>query len=215
MKSSILRTGVALACAVSLASCGGGNTGTLYLAGSVAGVSLDGLTLQNNGGADLAIPANATSFQFKDLVPSDSIYNVTIKKDSAGKEIYPANVEKCTITGGSGNTGLYSVNTVAVNCIIFTHKLAGTVTGLGSAPGLVLVNGSNQVPVTPASDGGNVAFSMAPVSQGYPYGITVLTQPTGKTCTVTKGSGKMDIIDITPETDAANKTSLAPVVTCV
>ena len=220
MKSSILRTGVALACAVSLASCGGGNTGTLYLAGTVSGVTLDGLTLQNNGGADLAIPGvtgGITTFQFKDLVPSDSIYNVTIKKDSAGKEVYPANVEKCTVTGGSGNTGLYSVGTVVVTCIIFTHKLAGTVTGLGNAvldQPLVLVNGANQVTVNPATDGGNVAFSMAPVSQGYPYGITVLKQPTGKTCTVTKGTGTMALIDISPETDAANKTSLAPVVTC-
>ena len=214
MKSSILRTGVALACAVSLASCGGGNTGTLYLAGTVAGVSLDGLTLQNNGGADLAIPANATSFQFKDLVPSDSIYNVTIKKDANGKEIYPANVQSCSISGGSGNTGLYSVGTVKVVCVIFTHKLGGTVTGLGSSDVLVLVNGPDQVAIQPATGGGTTTFQMAPVSQGYPYGISVLTQPAGKTCTVTRGTGKMDLIDITPETDAANKTSLAPVVTC-
>jgi hypothetical protein len=214
MKSSILRTGIALACAVSLASCGGGNTGTLYLAGSISGVTLTGLTLQNNGGADLAIEANATAFQFKDLVPSDSIYNVTIKKDANGKEIYPANVESCTVTNGSGNTGLYSVANVAVVCIIFTHKLMGTVTGLGAATGLILANGSNQVPVTPATDGGNVIFTMAPVSQGYPYGITVLQQPSGKLCTVTRGTGKMDLIDITPATDAANNTALAPVVSC-
>ena len=209
MKSSILRTGVALACAVSLASCGGGNTGTLYLAGTISGVTLDGLTLQNNGGADLAIAAGATSFQFKDLVPSDSIFNVTIKKDANGKEIYPANVQSCTVTGGSGNTGLYSVASVKVVCVIFTHALNGTVTGLGTAPGLVLANGTNQVPVS--ADG---VFVMAPVSQGYPYGITVLTQPTGKTCTVTRGTGTMNLIDITPATDAANNTAFAPVVTC-
>ncbi|MDQ2822796.1 MAG: hypothetical protein M3Y65_20860 [Pseudomonadota bacterium] len=195
MKSSILRTGIALACAVSLASCGGGNTGTLYLAGTVTGVTLDGLTLQNNGGADLVIPANATTFQFKDLVPSDSIYNVTIKKDASGKEIYPANVQSCSVTSGSGNTGLYSVASVKVACIIFTHKLGGTVTGLGTSTDLVLVNGPDQVKVQPAPDGGTTTFQMAPVSQNYPYGITVLAQPAGKTCTVTNGVGTLGLVD--------------------
>lgn len=212
MKSSILRTGIALACAVSLASCGGGNTGTLYLAGSISGVTLDGLTLQNNGGADLAIAAGATTFQFKDLVPSDSIYNVTIKKDANGKEIYPANVQSCTVTGGSGNTGLYSVGSVVVTCIIFTHALNGTATGLGTGDVVTLANGTNQVQVT--GTGSDVGFVMAPVSQGYPYGITVLKQPAGKTCTVARGTGTMGTIDITPAADVVNKTAIAPIVTC-
>jgi hypothetical protein len=207
MKSSILRTGVALACAVSLASCGGGNTGTLYLAGSVSGITLDGLVLQNNGGADLAVAAGSTSFQFKDLVPSDSIYNVTVKS-------FPTNVQSCSVANGSGNTGLYSVSTVVVTCIIFTHKLTGTVTGLGASTDLILVNGSDQVQVAPAASGGDVGFAMAPVSQGYPYGITVLKQPSGKTCTITRGIGTMGTIDITPELDVTNNTAIAPVVAC-
>jgi hypothetical protein len=216
MKSSILRTGLALACAVSLASCGGGNTGTLYLAGTFSGVTVDGLVLQNNGGADLTVagvsPGGSGSFQFKDLVPSDSIYNVTVKAR-------PSNTESCSVANGSGNTGLYSVGTVVVTCVIFTHKLEGTVTGLGTPTTntndqkLVLINGSNQVTVTPAADGGNVTFAMAPVSQDYPYGITVLFQPTGKACTVTNGIGKMGTVDILPTNDGITKPA-APVVTC-
>lgn len=198
MKSSILRTAVALACAVSLASCGGGHSGTLYLAGNFSGVTVDGLILQNNGGADLAITGVAGgsgTFQFKDLVPSDSVYNITVKKTN-GVENRPSNTESCTVTNGSGNTGLYSVGSVVVTCIIKTHKLGGTVKGLGSSTGLILINGSNQVPVTPAADGGDVAVAMAPVSEDYPYGVTVLTQPAGKTCTVTNGVGKMGTADI-------------------
>lgn len=179
MKSSILRTGVALACAVSLASCGGGNTGTLVLGGYISGISMDGLVLQNNGGSDLAIAAGSTTFTFTDLVPTDSIYNVTIKAGTT-----PSNVQSCTITGGSGNTGLYSVTSVVVSCIIFTHALGGTVNNL-TGSGLVLINGSNQVPVT----AGATTFAMAPVSQGYPYGVTVYQQPAGQTCTVTNGVG--------------------------
>jgi hypothetical protein len=198
MMRSILRTSVALACAVSLASCGGGNTGTLYLAGTYTGVTVDGLTLQNNGGADLAIPGIAGgsgSFQFKDLVPSDSIYNVTIKKDANGKEILPSNVESCTVTNGSGNTGLYSVGSVLLACTIKTHALTGKVTGLGTGT-VVVINGANQVSVTGTGDGVVMDLTMAPVSEAYPYGITVLTQPTGKTCTVVNGVGTMGTANI-------------------
>lgn len=177
MKNSILRAGVALACAASLASCGGGNSGTLYLAGTVTGVTLDGLVLQNNGGSDLAVAAGATYFQFKDLVPSDSIYNVTVKSR-------PSNTEKCDVINGKGNTGLYSVSSVVVACVITTHSLAGTVTGLGTHTGLILANGSNQVAITADGD-----FTMARVSLGYPYGITVLRQPDNATCTVANGVG--------------------------
>jgi len=181
MNNSILRAGVALACAASLAACGGGNTGTLYLAGTVSGVTQDGLVLQNNGGSDLVVAAGATSFQFKDLVPSDSIYNVTIKDNGAAR---PANTESCSVKNGSGNTGLYSVNSVQVVCVITTHPLTGTVTGVTGKPGLILANGPNQVPVT--TDG---VFEMARVSLGYAYGVTVLQQPTGATCTVANGVG--------------------------
>lgn len=177
MKNSILRSGLALACAVSLASCGGGNNGTLYLAGSVTGVTLDGLVLQNNGGSDLTVAAGATYFQFTDLVPSDSVYNVTVKSR-------PANTEKCDVLYGKGNTGLYSVSSIVVACVITTHALTGTVTGLGNHTGLILANGSNQVPVS--ADG---TFTMARVSLGYPYGVNVLQQPNNATCTVANGVG--------------------------
>ena len=179
MKKSILRTSVALACAVSLSSCGGGNTGTLVLGGYISGISVDGLVLQNNGGSDLAIPAGATTFTFTDLVPTDSVYNVTIKAGTT-----PANVQSCSLSGNTGNTGLYSVTTVYVTCIIYTHALTGTISGL-TGTGLILINGADQVPVAPAS----TTFTMAPVSQGYPYGITVYQQPAGQTCTVANGVG--------------------------
>ncbi len=197
MMRSILRASVALACAVSLASCGGGNTGTLYLTGNFTGVTLDGLTLQNNGGADLVIPGvsgGIGTFRFTDLVPSDSIYNVTIKKDANGKEIWPANAEKCTVTGGSGNTGLYSVTSVVLTCIIKTHALTGKITGLGTGT-VVLINGANQVSVT-GTGLAETPLTMAPVSEGYPYGITVLTPPAGKTCSITNGVATMGTADV-------------------
>jgi hypothetical protein len=180
MNNSILRTGLALACAVSLAACGGNNTGTLQLGGTTKGVTLTGLVLQNNNGSDLAVvptTTGETSFVFKDYVPSDSVYNVTVKST-------PSNTEKCDVVNGRGNTGLYSVYSVQVVCVITTKSLKGTVTGLGNRTGLILANGANQVPV--AADG---PFEMARVSLGYPYGVTVLQQPANATCTVANGVG--------------------------
>ena len=180
MKNSILRTGVALACAVSLASCGGGNTGTLVLGGSASGVTLSGLVIQNNNGADLTIAPTTTgetTFVFKDYVPTDSVYNVTVKSK-------PSNVVDCSVVNGKGNTGLYSVYTVKVVCVITTKTLTGKVTGLDGQTGLILANGADQVRVTANGD-----FAMAPVSLGYPYGVTVLQQPVGANCTVANGVG--------------------------
>lgn len=185
MKSSILRTGLALACAVSLASCGGGNTGTLVLGGQISGITLPGLVLQNNGGSDLAIPAGATSFAFTDLVPTDAIYNVKVKDGTL-----PANVQRCDVTGGSGNTGVYNVNTVIVTCVIFTHALGGSVSGL-TTDGLVLLNGTDKVTVKANA----TSFAMAPVSQGYPFGITVFQQPAGLTCSIANGVGTQGTTD--------------------
>jgi len=176
MKHLILRTSAALACAAALASCGGGSTGTLQIGGTVSGVTQDGLVIQNNGGSDLTIAANQTSYVFKDLVPTDSVFNITFKSR-------PANTESCTATPATGNTGLYSV-TVAISCVITTHSLTGTVTGLNGKTGLILANGPNQVAV--AADG---RFEMARVSLGYPYGINVLRQPDNATCTVANGIG--------------------------
>jgi hypothetical protein len=176
MKHLILRTSAALACAVALASCGGGSTGTLQIGGNVTGVTQDGLVIQNNGGSDLTIAANQTSYVFKDLVPTDSVFNITFKSR-------PANTESCAASPAQGNTGLYSV-TVNIACVITTKSLTGTVTGLNGQTGLILSNGPNQVPV--AADG---PFEMARVSLGYPYGINVLQQPAKGTCTVANGVG--------------------------
>ena len=67
-----------------------------------------------------------------------------------------------------------------------TYTVGGTTSGLAGA-GLVLQNnGGDNLPV-PAN--GSFTFSI-PVAQGGAYSVTVLTQPPGRTCTVTNGSGK-------------------------
>jgi hypothetical protein len=178
MKSSYLRVGAAaLACALGLSACGG-SSGQLLLGGVVSGVTKDSLVLQNNGAHDYTITVSGP-FNFPDLVGVDEQYNVTVKS-------FPSNVESCTVTNGSGRSA-FNVNNIGVTCFLKTHDLGGTVTGLGDASGLILVNGADKVPV-PA---GTTSFSMTKVGEDAPYGITVLTQPAGLTCTVANGTGTM------------------------
>lgn len=182
MKSSYLRAGVALACALGLAACGGGG-GEIYLGGSVVGLTKDGLVLQNNGGSDLTVPAGASSFVFKDLIRTDSNYNVTVKSQ-------PSNAS-CVVQGGTGNSGAFNVNSVVVVCTTFTHALGGTVSGVAGGD-VVVVNGSDKVTIHP----GDTTFQMAKVAEEAPYGLTILSQPAGLSCNIANGVGKMGTTDI-------------------
>lgn len=186
MNSSYLRAGVALACALGLAACGGGGAGDIYLGGTAYGLTQTGLVLQNNGGSDLTIaPAGGApvTFVFANLIGTDSPYDVTIKSA-------PANAD-CTITGGKGTSGPFNVTTIIVSCITHTHALTGTVSGL-TAGGLVVVNGADRTVIK----AGDTKFAMANVAEDAPYGITILTQPTGETCSVVNGVGKMSTADV-------------------
>jgi len=177
MKSLFLRSGAVLACALTLASCGGGG-GSLYISGSVVGLTQTGLVLTNNGGPDLVVPAGSTTFVFNELVGNDSDYKVLVKSSP------PSAV--CTPFSNTGRTSTYSINTVVIQCITNTYDLGGTVTGL-KADGLVLINGSDRVAIA----NGATSFKLSKVADGSAYGVTVLTQPTGQTCTVANGTATM------------------------
>lgn len=186
MKSSYLRAGAALACALALSACGGSD-GDMLIGGSFAGVTKPGLVLQNNGGAELVIaPTNGGlgEFYFPDLAETDDDYNVTIKSR-------PSNAEDCKVTNGSGKVA-FNVTNIYITCTIRQHELKGTVSGLTGA-NLVLVNGADRVPV----GAGATSFSMAKINEDAPYGVVVLTQPDNQTCTVANGTGVMGATDVT------------------
>jgi len=185
MKSSYLRAGAALACALALSACGGGD-GDLAIGGAFVGVTKPGLVLQNNGGGDLAVQPTSTgtgTFFFQDLVETDSDYNVTVKS-------IPSNASGCEPSQNRGKVA-FTVTSVRIICTIRQHELKGSVSGL--AGNLVLVNGADRVTV-PA---GATTFAMAKVNEDAPYGVTVLTQPENQTCTVSNGSGVMAQADVT------------------
>lgn len=188
MKSLTLRSSVALACALSLAGCGG-SSGTLLLGGQVYGLTRDGLVLQNNGGTPLAVPANASVFSFPELMGSDQDYNVTVQSAP------PSAV--CTPSFNKGRTGAFNVTSIVVTCITNTYELGGTISGL-DASGLVLINGADRQEISAGATSFTMtrlkadgSYASGKVGDGSPYGVTVLTQPAGRTCTVLNGVGTM------------------------
>jgi LPXTG-motif cell wall-anchored protein len=198
MKSSFLYAGAALACALGLSACGGGD-GDLPLTVSIlGGVTKEGLVLVNtSNGDEVAVAPGVASVQFTKYLSTDDEFNISTKT-------LPSNVSGCTFSNNKARANYYTVYTSAptVFCTIKTHPLAVTVNGL-TGSGLVLVNGSDRRPVTP-NNGAAVSVAVAEIPEDGPYGITILTQPDTQTCAISGGSGNM----------TATGPGTNPVVTC-
>jgi hypothetical protein len=178
-----------LALALMLASCSKIGRSTYTVGGTVSGLTGTGLVLQNNGGDNLAISANG-AFTFSRALKKDASYSVTVLTQPSG--------QSCTVTNGTGSVSA-NVTNVAVNCVTNAFTVGGTVSGL-TGTGLVLQNnGGNDRAI---SANGAFTFSTA-LANGTVYSVTVLTQPSGQSCTVTNGAG----------TVSANVTNVA--VSCI
>jgi hypothetical protein len=149
---------------------------TYTISGTVAGVTGTGLVLQDNGGNDLTVSANATSFSFTTPVASGGVYSVTVFTQPADST--------CTVNNGDGKA-MANVSNVSVTCSQL-YGIGGTIQGL-TGPGLVLQdNGGDNLAVNANA----TSFTFAtPLSSGSVYSIAVLTQPTGENCVVTNGAG--------------------------
>ena len=158
-----------------------------YTIGGTASGLITGraVTLLDNGTNALRVAANGT-FKFTKALASGAAYKVTISVQPAG--------ETCTVTNGSGTVGTSNVTNVAVACTPNKYTIGGTVSGLSSGASVTLLdNGADALKVT-----ANGAFTFAtPVASGSPYKVTVSVQPTGETCTVTKGAGTVVAANIT------------------
>ncbi len=141
MKNMYLRTGVALACAMALNGCGGSDPDIVLRVASITGLNRTGMTLTNNGGTPVAVPANSLSFNFPELIKTDSDFKIEIHDQ-------PPNA-LCQIFNGSGNVGSFTPTSIVITCQIFTYDLFGKVENL-KAP-LVINNGSVRVTIPAAA----------------------------------------------------------------
>jgi hypothetical protein len=158
------------------------------LAGTVTGLTADGLVLQNNGGDNLAVNANAATFQFSAPVAAGGGYSIAALAQPAGLT--------CTVNHGNGTNVRADVTNVSVTCSASTFTVGGMVTGL-TASGLVLQdNGGDNLAV--ASGASSFVFA-TPVAYGGSYAATVFAQPAGQTCSVSNATGpvKADVTGVT------------------
>jgi hypothetical protein len=161
-------------------------TNTYTIGGTLSGlVTAQFVTLLDNGGSALKLTKNGT-FTFKTALASGKAYNVTISVQPVG--------ETCAVTNGSGTVGTSNVTTVKVACTPKSYTIGGAVSGLNSGTSVTLLdNGGDALKVT-----ANGTFTFAtPVASGSAYKVAVSVQPTGETCTVTGGSGKVVSSNVT------------------
>jgi hypothetical protein len=198
MKSPIIRPALAIALAATIAACGG--KASFAVQGMIQGVEFPGLVL-SSGGSDLTIAPNQTSFVFPNRIDYGTAYTVSIKSSPAHTScvIGSGIINNVVTTGASDTAGRLASINVGVFCTKISHSLGGTVTGL-TTDGLVLTNGSLGGTATITKDmttftvtGGDPKY----YAYGQSYGVTVLTQPAGQTCTVSNGVGQMADVDIT------------------
>lgn len=148
--------------------------GLYHIGGTVSGLT-GTLSLQTDGGDSLTVNANG-AFQFSSAVPHGSIYRVSVQTQPAG--------QSCVVNHAIGTIDGADATAPEVVCGTAAWKIGGTVTGLAGT--LVLQNNGDDNHAV--SLNGNFAFPTY-VIDGGAYDVTVLTQPSGQTCSLTNQSG--------------------------
>lgn len=155
---------------------------TYTVGGTLAGLS-GTVVLQNNSGNDLTLTANG-AFTFTTALADGASYTIAVstQPDDAS----------CSVATGTGTVSGANVTTVTVTCAADTYTVGGTISGL-SGTVVLRNNGGNDLSNT---TNGAYSFSTA-IATGVAYAVTVLTQPSGQTCTVSNGSGTISAANIT------------------
>jgi Galactose oxidase, central domain len=173
------------------------------VSGAVSGLLTgNSVTLQDNGGDNTTVSANS-GFSFPTSVASGSAYAVTVLTQPSG--------QTCSVSNGGGTIAGANITNVTVGCSDNSYNIGVTVSGLG-ASGLVLQDNAGDNLTISAN--GSVNFA-TPVPSGSPYAVTVLSNPTGETCTVTNGSGTVTSSNVSgiPVSCAANTYTIGGSVT--
>jgi hypothetical protein len=193
MKKFTLRSCVALACAIGLSACGGGSD-NLLLQVAVYGVTKDGLTLTNNGGTPVAVPAGTTVVNFPNI-GSDSNFDIEIAT--------PVSNASCTLENNKGKTTSFSPIGIRLICIAYTYDLGGKIKGL-TGDGLILINGADKktfnhgttadfdfnMTIAGTTTGTGTSAVTTPdtgkVAESKPYGVLIFQQPSTGNCVIDK-----------------------------
>ena len=186
MKSMYARATAGALCAAMLAGCGGDDNGNLTLLVTVEGLAKPGLVLKN-GDQTVSVAAGSSQVYFPNLIAEDSTINIEVQTQPTATE---CKVEAATSTNIKAN--YYSAQQPRVICVTNSYQLGGSVTGL-TQDQLVLTNGS----LTATIPANATSFTFpSPIYDGFNYGVTVLRQPEGLTCTIANATGTMPSGDV-------------------
>jgi len=152
--------------------------------GNVSGLQGSGLVLQLNGAENLSVSANGF-FTFTTPLLGGAAYNVTVSSNPTHPN------QLCTVSGGGGTISNFSPF-VSVSCVN-AYSIGGSVSGL-TGTGLVLRNSCGGALPIPAAGGFTFPAQQA---GGTTYGVSVLSQPAGQLCVVTRGAGQVGSADVT------------------
>jgi uncharacterized repeat protein (TIGR03803 family) len=148
---------------------------TYTIGGNLSGLQSGQVTLLLNGANGQTMSANG-AFKFSTSVNSGANYAVTVGTQPAE--------QSCSVTLGSGSATA-NVSNVAVKCVSVAYSVGGTVTGMTAGTHVTLLdNGGNATMVS-----SNTSFTFSSqISAGGSYAVTVGTQPTGQTCSISHGA---------------------------
>lgn len=195
MTLTFMRPAIAVAIALSLASCGG--KASFPITGTVFNLQYPGLVLSTNG-MTVAVNPPANTFKFPNTLSYGDTYDVVVVKDSQPLHQFctvqtAPTVDQATgkvYTVGKDTAGRISTINIGVTCVLNTASIGGHIKGLTSA-GLVLTNGSDPGTVAPLSTDVDFTFPNK-VPYNVSYGVSVLAQPANDFCSVSpNGSGVM------------------------
>jgi hypothetical protein len=154
-------------------------TNTYRVGGAISGLEGSGLVLQVNGGGDLGIASDATSYGFTRA--SGTAYVITVKTQPIGPS------QTCAVANGTGTVGGVIIEDVTITCTTNLYTVGGTVTGLVGAATVGLRLGGGSVA---AQANGPFTFP-TPVVSGGEWAVSVGTQPANHQCVVENGTGTM------------------------
>jgi len=151
------------------------------------GGSIVGLTgtvvLQDNLGDNLSRAANGV-FTFATSVVNGAAYSVTVLTNPAG--------QTCSASTSSGTINAVNINTVSVTCSIISYTVGGSIAGL---TGTVVLQDNLGDNLSLAANG--VFTFVTTVANGSAYSVSVLTNPSGQTCTPSINTGTIAAANIT------------------
>jgi hypothetical protein len=217
MKLTYTRASALLVLALGLSACGG--KATFDVGGPISGLYFTGLKITNTTNGDVvsveppaAAAAGVTSFKLATKLEYGQPYNVKITN-------LPEH-QNCTLFNGADTAGRLATINIGVACTVLTFPIGGTVSGLierdpltdTTSTRLKITNGSDTLVIEKNTVSPAKYAMPTPVAYNLDYGVAIVSQPTGQTCSIANASGRVLTV-VTPGVVVPPATTAPDVVT--